>query len=476
MADPDGPPPQAFAPRESLRWAIESLRLPAGDDPRFASADAIASNRDDFVVEVHTTWKRIQVEAIANIMGIETRLARADVVPIANGVEPWLRYSCRLWRRVMDAVVWAMVGKPHVIRRLCANRPRPTLHESNPQTVGDILDQINDEPRSIAIWADATTCVDVADIIARRNSPELEFIELKQGKVNKAIIDLHEALSARRKVNDDEGATRTMDAFVATYGAKGFKQAMRFTKQLMRDYNLVDLVNNEIGIDPDVAMKVQTVEADFRTETYDFELTACLREADAKGAAFSCIDSCLWVFVALDPLLTRRDAVAEFSRRVFETSPETKAWLVERTGKPVLYPVGTLDQWSFVPSAIPVFLRPLEIEDVIDIVFPLGRFMGRVWLFFDWMRFEKVVLDAGCELRWMKPRQIDGRYVEPVIGKRTPRVVRSDAPNLMLGVSPMIKVMAEGIRPSSVAAEYSAILTLLSKSRSEGPRSSNRSG
>jgi hypothetical protein len=463
MAEPEAPPPPAFDPRERLRWAIESLRLPAGGDPRFASLDAIAANRDDFVVEVHTTWKRIQVEAITNIMGIETRLARADVLPIKKGVEPWLRYSCRLWRRVMDAVVWAMVGKPHMIRRLCANRPRPTLHESNPQAVGAILDQINDEPKSIAIWSDATTCVDVADIIARRDSPELEFIELKQGKVNKAIIDLHETLIVRRKAGDDAGATKALDEFFATYGAKGFKQAMRFTKQLMRDYRLMDVVNKETGTDPDVGMNVETVETSFGSETYDFELTACLREADAKGSAFRCIDGCLWVFVAPDPPLTRRDTVAEFSRRVFEVSPETKAWLVDRTGKDVLHPVGTVDQWSFVPSAIPIFLRPLAIEDIVDIVFPLGRLMGRVWLFFDWKRFEKVVLDAGCELRWMKPRQIDGRYVEPIIGKRTPRVVRSDVSGSMLGVSPMTKVMAEGIRPSSVAAEYADILTNLRK-------------
>jgi hypothetical protein len=99
--------------------------------------------------------------------------------------------------------------------------------------------------------------------------------------------------------------------------------------------------------------------------------------------------------------VTRRDTVAEFSRRIFEVSPETKAWLVEKTGRDVLHPVGTIDQWSFVPTAIPIFLRPLAIEDVVDIVFPLRRLMGRVWLFFDWMRFEQVVRDAGCELLWM---------------------------------------------------------------------------
>jgi hypothetical protein len=456
MAEPEAPSrPAPFDPWERLRWAIESLRLPAGSDPRFSTPENIAGHFDDFVVEVHTTWKRIQVEAITHITGIEARLAHADAVPIRDGVEPWLRYVCRLWRRVMDAVVWGMVGKPHMIRRLCANRPRPTLLESNPQAVSAVLDQINDEPKSIAIWADATTCIDVADIIARRNSPAIEFYELKEGKVNKAIIDLHEALSAHRKAGNDEGAAKTMDDFFATYGAKGFRQAMRFTKQSMRDHKLIDVVNRELGTDPDVGMNVETVETDFGAETYDFELTACLRQADAVGSAFRCIDDCLWVFVWRDPKMTRRDAIAEFSRRVFEASPETKTWLAERTGKDVLHPVGTVDQWSFVPSAIPIFLRPLEIEDILDLVF--GKLIGRVLLFFDWMRFEKVVRDAGCELRWMKPKQIDGRYLEPIVGKRTPRIFKNGAAG-HLGISPMTKIMAEGIRPSSVAAQYAEII------------------
>jgi hypothetical protein len=459
MGETENKPAAAFDPWEQLLWAIESLRLPAGADPRFANPESIGAHLDDFVVEVHTTWKRIQVEAIKNIMGIEARLAYARVQPVRPGVEPWLRYVCRLWRRVMDAVIWGMLGKPHMVRRLCANRPRPTLLESNPQVVSAILDQSNDEPKSIAIWADATTCIDVADIVARRNSPEIEFIELKAGKVNEAIGRLHQTLTKRRKAGDTAGAEKAMDEFFETYGAKGFKQAMRFTKQLMRDFKVMDVVNRELGRDPDVGIDVETVETSFGAEIYDFELTACLRQAEAEGSAFRCIDDCLWIFVSPELRLSRRDAVSEFSRRVFEASPETRTWLVERTGRDVLHPVGTVDQWSFVPSAIPIFLRPLEAEDVLELVF--GKLMERVWLFFDWRGFENVVRNAGCELKWVKPRQVDGRYLEPIVGKRTPRVIRKDKPGPELGISPMTRIMAEGIRPSSVAAQYAEVIAHL---------------
>jgi hypothetical protein len=86
-----------------------------------------------------------------------------------------------LWRRVNDAVAWGMLGRREMIRQLCQHRVRPTLIESNPQSVAMVLDDINKDPLSMAIWNDATTFLDVGDITARRSgTKELDFIELKQ--------------------------------------------------------------------------------------------------------------------------------------------------------------------------------------------------------------------------------------------------------------------------------------------------------
>ena len=99
---------------------------------------------------------------------------------------------------------------------------------------------------------------------------------------------------------------------------------MRFTKRLMRDFKVMDLVNHEQGSDPDLDINVKIVESAAVTEIYDFEPTECLRQADAEVAALKCIDGCLWILVSHDRKLARRDAVAEFSCRVFEASPETR--------------------------------------------------------------------------------------------------------------------------------------------------------
>ena len=178
---------------------------------------------------------------------------------------------------------------------------------------------------------------------------------------------------------------------------------MRFTKRLMRDFKVMHLVNREKGSDPDLDINVKIVESAAVTEIYDFEPTECLRQADAEVAALKCIDGCLWILVSHDRKLARRDAVAEFSCRVFEASPETKIVAEGANGKELLASGRNLDQWSFVPTAVPLFLRPLDVDGVLDLVY--GKLLGRVLLFFDWSAPEKVVRGAGCELTWVRPQR-----------------------------------------------------------------------
>ena len=141
---------------------------------------------------------------------------------------------------------------------------------------------------------------------------------------------------------------------------------------------------------------------------------------------------------------------------MFEASSATKVWLAEKTGKEVLSPVGSIDQWAFVPTALPPFLRLLEIEDVLDLLY--GKLMGRVLLFFDWLRFEDVVQRTGCALTWVRPAPIDGKNMHEIIGKRTPRIGHSSGHGLRLGRLFVAQILAGGIRPSSVAAQCADML------------------
>lgn len=450
---------QAYDPRPALLHFTEALRQPAGGDVRFASMESIAAHRDAFVNAVHTTWKHIHVAAIAEIVSIEQMIAKTDVQTLPKEFFSWLRYVSRIWRRVNDSIAWGMIGRSHEIRRLCAYRPRPTLTQSNAAAVAAVMDNFNSVPTAMAVWNDATTCLDVGDLTVRRGGAALEFIELKEGKVNEAILELHDVVHSHQRAGDLVSAANAMDAFYSAYGEKGVKQAMRVAKQMMRDCRVMELVNTDRGTDPDLDVPLEVLECSAAPQSYDEEVVACLRRADVDGSALTCVDGCVWIYASHGAHHTRKAAVTEFSRRVFEASPPTKTWVKEHLGLDHLHPVDSLDRWSFVPTALPVFLRAFSAEQVVDLVY--GGLMGRVLLFFDWQGFADVVRGRGCSLTWVKPRYMNGREVDLRVGRRTPRMGRSDGMGIRLGGLVLNEVLGSGVRPSSVAAQYAEMLEKL---------------
>ena len=447
-------------PREKLRRIIEALRLPAGPDPRFATAAAIAANLNDFTTAVHSTWKDIQAEVIREIFTLEILLARVDFATKPKGSADWIRYLCRVWRRVNDAVAWGMLGQRAMVRQLCQHRVRPTLIESNPQSVAAVLDEINKDPLSIALWNDATTFLDVGDITARRNGKkELEFIELKQGDINLAILKLNETMILHRRAGEPEKAEIALDAFYEKYGRSGFKQLMRVTKQLMGDIRVMGDFNERLAkkltTDRGVDIEIEASISDTVAKSCDPELTSILRRADAEGVAFGCIENCMWVYICAQTA-TRQEAITEFSRRVFDASPETKPWLIERTGQDQLKPVTSVDQWAFVPTSLPIFLRLLEPDDIVSVL--LGDLRGRVLLFFDWLRFEPVIGKTGCALMWVRPKPVGGKNLHELVGRKTPRIGHRSGRGLRLGKMFVSQFFADGLRPSSIAQQCAQML------------------
>jgi hypothetical protein len=456
MSEPMQPPHEDL--RGTLRRIIRELRLPAGSDPRFATPAGIAANLTEFTAAVHSTWKDIQAEAIREIVTLEILLAKGDFSTKPKGSAGWLRYLLRLWRRVNDAVAWSLLGQREMVRQLCQHRVRPTLIESNPQSVAAVLDDINRDPQSIAIWNDATTFLDVGDITARRHGQtELDFIEIKQGDINLEILKLNEAMILHRRAGEPGMAEAALDAFFTKHGRRGFKQLMRVTKQLMGDTGIMEAVNDRLSakadLDPDI--DIEATISDAIAESYDPELTAMLRRADAEGLAFGCIDGCLWIYICAESA-PRQEAIAEFSRQVFEASPETKAWLLEKMGRDQLHPVTSVHQWAFVPTALPIFLRLLEPEDIVELL--LGKLAPRVLLFFDWLRFETVVARTGCALTWVRPKPIAGKNLHEIIGRKTPRIGRQSGQGLRLGKMFVSQFFADGLRPASIATQCAEML------------------
>jgi hypothetical protein len=119
-------------------------------------------------------------------------------------------------------------------------------------------------------------------------------------------------------------------------------------------------------------------------------------------------------------------------------------------------PVGSVNQWAFVPTSLPIFLRLLEPDDIVELVY--GKLTGRVLLFFDWLRFDQVVRRTGCTLTWVRPKPIDGKNLHEIIGRKTPRIGHRSGHGLRLGKMFVSQFFADGLRPSSIAAQCADML------------------
>jgi hypothetical protein len=130
--------------------------------------ELIAQNYDTFQAICHAVWKEIHIHSIDAIVTMESLLfpERRKLMPPAMLF--YFERCIQIWRRLNDALIWVLLGsQDHVIRTVCHRKERPQLASANPGPMRKLLENLNADPKSIAIWTDATTCVDVGDIFCR---------------------------------------------------------------------------------------------------------------------------------------------------------------------------------------------------------------------------------------------------------------------------------------------------------------------
>ena len=185
------PNPKPISLQDELPAIIDSLRNPAGDDPRFTTGETLAANRAVFMEKSHATWKAIHNRSLDEILTLESILSLdSPHMPVAMA---WYFRRClAIWRRINDSIMWALLGyEDHVIRAVCHRKSRPLLAAANPDAIRTLLNKLNSDPMTIAIWSDATTCVDVGDIFCNSLSGKPSgFLEVKQGTMNDKILEL----------------------------------------------------------------------------------------------------------------------------------------------------------------------------------------------------------------------------------------------------------------------------------------------
>lgn len=435
--------------QRDLGPVISALRAPAGDDPRFQSRESIREHQGDFVAAFHAGLKRIHGEAIDELLRLEDAVAATKGQPLPPDFLEYLKWMQQLWRKVNDAIVWHLVGhRGHIIRRWCGYRPRPNLHASNPDSIRPLLDQLNEEPLKVAVWTDATACLDVGDILLiDRATGEMNVVEVKEGKVNEAILDL---LSTK-----GESVPERIWDFLDTHGPKGAAQLERNLRQHQTSARAQELITRGQGVDPFLEVPVVIPDVATPDETYDDTLAEVLQEVRKAGE----------VTVTIDDTLTIHVGTSQPPSTLLATMSDKLKRPLDLTGRRYTRnTVETLERGAWVPDAIPLYLRGIPVEDVRAIL--IGNLFRRVLLHIDWEGFGTLITGAGAGFTWSTEKEGRSQHSKPhrqrrlTIEDRIPMVTLGDH-YLKLGDRHLARMLFDGIRPRTVATQLVETLSQL---------------
>lgn len=438
--------------QDELPDIIRALQQPAGDDPRFQSMELIWQYRAEFLHRVHTTLKQIHRRSLEEILQIEVILTPDHRKRLPKGFVWFLDRTALLWRRINDALVWLLVGQQdHVIRTVCHRKDRLRLSQANPGTMLKLLENENADPETIVIWSDATTCVDVGDIVCRSFSGPLNgFIEVKEGVINERILDLMATKGTPAEI------TSRIVGFAEQYGPRAMKQLDRVVRQEQRRRQIEDILDHDHGFHPHRQTEVIISESSVPVESYDRELQEII-DSPAEATALKCIDRCLWVYVDRNPSKPIDGKLKHFQEALSLACPSSMQWLRQHLGDAEPFVAVPVEENLFCPEAIPLFLRQLHPETIRDLL--IGRLMHSVFLFFDWYVFGQLVGELGAQLTWSTAKEGRRNNAQPqpqrlaTFGGRIARIQLPDG-QFIEGLSKIYRILFDGITPSTIAAQY----------------------
>ena len=444
--------------QDELPTLIRLLREPAGKDPRFASLELIREKYPTFIEMVNGTWKALHERSLHEILRIERILTPERRKQLPKDFVGYLDRTVTLWRRINDAIVWMLVSEQdHVIRLVCHRKDRLRLSEANPIPMLKFLEEVNADPLTIVIWSDATTCVDVGDIVCRSFSGELNgFFEVKEGAMNDRILDLMALKGTQPELEEHLGA------FAKEHGLKALKQLERVVRQRERYNRFMDILDGDHGFDPRREAEVTVRGTSIPTEHYDLELQQII-DSSKDEVVLRCIDRCLWVYVDRDRSKSVEQKIEGFQRAFTKASPSSMQWLREQFGEAEPFAPVVVEGNLTCPEAIPLFLRQLEPETIRDLM--MGKLMFSVYLLLDWYELGRMIAEMGAELVWSTVKEGRKHGAKPIalrpltFGERFPRIQNADG-KFVEGYAKVYRILFEGITPSTIAAQYVEILKL----------------
>jgi hypothetical protein len=437
---------------DAILRVAQALKRPAGDSELFASREALLRNHAAFVEACHTTWKKLHQDSVRQLIIWEGFLQREKTHPIGGATVAIAEMNRAVWRRVNDAIVWSIFGmQRHLIKRLCLYHRRVNLLESNPNSAMSTVAKLNANPRSFALWNDATSFVDIGDVMFVEDGllPVPQFLELKEGPVNGAIIDV---------LATEEGSrAQAFATFEARFGKKGVSQFNRVVRQKSAGDKAIRLMRDDHGIDPVTEHEMRVVESKAEPGSYD----DCLRSMldftlDRREPAIECIDGCLWLYANADPAVKGGMAGVQFAELLKSKAPHVSLPMTQQNPAWDRDVIRNLSAGIKYQISKPLFLRNLSAVQVASITY--GALSDKVLLYLDMDAFGKLIEKTGGNFAWGtkkdvgRIRALNPRLRPPLFGGRIPRICVGEIvahitdPNL-------VEMFYDGVTPWTMAQQ-----------------------
>lgn len=438
--DPDG-----FLKR-AIASAVDLLRSPAGS--RFKSLEDIRKDPEEFGRAFHKGLFRFHLITIDQIIYIEEALQKLPpaTTPSDRSTRRGFQHLRQIFRTFNDCIAWIIFAPEasFIINRLCRRRERGYLLDQNPEAVLNFINNISKTGETLAIWNDATRCIDLHDVTAISLNPRrIRFIELKEGEVNEEVAKIAQSASV-------EDIKAGLEELYTKRGTSGVKQFERFMKQQIEGQKIYYLASNDDVEDPFLKKRRVASTPHKPFESYDKQFADFIRELRDREHVHTVIDGCMHVLGVNQERLSKDIKIDDLIHDELKARIPNPANGEPDCSKAHLSFQDTL----YSPFSMPMMLRPLPPADIADIC------LGNKVLFFMFDMNAWGRLLSSCRLTWSKQKQGRREKSKPfqerrmIIDERVPTITSPDGARVQLGDRMIPVIMCEGISPRSLAEHY----------------------
>jgi hypothetical protein len=340
-----------------------------------------------------------------------------------------------LFRAVADTIAWGMLGgQLCYARRIYKFQRQPDLSQSNFESVLRVARELREQdPGCMPLIADLTSFVQVGDIMSVSANRRTSYIEVKEGKHNKNVIDLAMFYEA-------SGCETFREIVEKTESVKTVKQMKRILRQKARMTHLRDVIATGKAKDPDTGKEVRIPEPFFEMASWDEALVNLTEKAKETQS---------WAYDVQGPISMGAYAgdLAPRGHLMFLMALSLAGDVQQD------YHITRLADCIHVPLAPPVFYGVLADEIKMDLVF--GRM--NVCIAVSIPRLIEVCEMAGMDVRYATRKElgrakIDG--ADPIVHRGKALMFSLAGKEMMLLAGVIFRALFHGQQPESVLRQY----------------------